>query len=66
MINAFSEDLEFRIQEGTVGTWKRVVDTSKDSPDDILERGREEPVRSLVYPVKSRSVVVLVGDGARR
>jgi hypothetical protein len=37
-----------------------VIDTSLPSPDDFLEPGREEAVKERVYPVKERSVVVLI------
>ena len=60
MINAYWEDLSFRIQDGEVGDWIRVVDTSKTSPLDLLETGSEDPVASPDYKVKARSVVVLL------
>jgi glycogen operon protein len=58
MINAFWEDLDFEIQEGT--GWKRVVDTSLPGLEDILEVGQEKPIESTQYRVKARSVVVLI------
>ena len=60
MINAYWEDLAFRIQEGAASDWMRVVDTSRPDPLDLLEIGTEEPVASLDYKVEARSVVVLV------
>ncbi|MBN1444392.1 MAG: glycogen-debranching protein, partial [Planctomycetes bacterium] len=59
MINSYSEDLIFGIQEGGVGDWKRVVDTSKESPDDILEEGKEIVLQTKRVRVKPRSIVVL-------
>jgi len=59
MINGGEHDLEFTIQEGHAEQWRRVVDTSLPSPDDICEPGSEMPLDSLRYLVKSRSVVVL-------
>jgi isoamylase len=59
MINAYWEDLTFTIQEGAAGEWRRVVDTSLDSPLDIAEPGAESPLDSLAYAVKARSVVML-------
>ncbi len=59
MINAYWEDLDFTIQEGQAAQWRRVVDTSLDTPADILEPGREERLSSLRYKVGARSVVVL-------
>jgi len=60
MINAYWEDLNFRIQEGGAKDWMRIVDTSKPSPLDLREIGSEEPLASLDYNVKARSVVVLL------
>jgi len=60
MINGYWEDLDFQIQEGTAAEWRRVFDTSLDSPLDFLEPGSERPLRSLHYRVAARSVVTLV------
>jgi len=62
MINAYSKALTFQIQEGTTKDWRRVIDTSRESPDDFLESGRESPLQSLHYPVPGRTVVTLVRD----
>jgi glycogen operon protein len=59
MINAFWEDVAFTIQEGRADEWRRVVDTSLASPEDIAEKGEGYPVSSLRYPAKARSIVVL-------
>jgi glycogen operon protein len=63
MINAFETDLGFIVQEGSARHWRRVVDTSLESPDDILEPGKEMSLASLSYPVRGHSVVVLVREG---
>jgi isoamylase len=60
MINAYWGDLNFQIQEGDVKDWMRVADTSMPSPFDLLETGKEQPLRSLNYGVKARSIVVLL------
>jgi isoamylase len=60
MINAYWENLSFQIQEGGVKDWMRVADTSMPSPFDLLEIGKEKPLRSLNYGVKARSIVVLL------
>lgn len=60
MINAYWEPLEFQIQEGTPGQWRRVVDTSLPSPGDICEPGSEPVVSTNQYTVQARSVVVLI------
>jgi len=57
MINAYWEDLTFRIQEGEASDWMRAVDTSQADP---LEIGDEEPLASLDYKVNARSVAVLL------
>ena len=60
MVNAFWEDLEFVVQEGTAEDWRRVIDTSRNSPEDISEPDRGESLSSIRYKVAARSVVVLV------
>ncbi len=60
MINAYWEDLEFIVQEGAVSEWQRIIDTALESPHDIAASGYEEPLQSLYYIVKARSVVVLI------
>ncbi len=60
MINAGREDLAFRIQEGGAGEWARVVDTARTSPADILSDDEAEPLESLDFAVRARSVVVLL------
>ncbi|MFH1820082.1 glycogen debranching protein [Thiobacillus sp.] len=62
MINAYWEELAFQIQEGTANAWRRVVDTSLESPFDILEPGNESPLQSLHYRVPARAIVVLLRD----
>ena len=42
MINAYWQDLKFRIQEGQASNWRRVIDTAKSSPLDLFEAGSEE------------------------
>jgi glycogen operon protein len=60
MINMDSEDVCFRIQHGNPNAWKRVVDTSLASPDDIAEPGLETRPDKPDYLVRSRSIVVLI------
>ena len=60
MINAYWEELTFQIQEGATNAWRRVVDTSLESPFDFLEPGNESPLQSLHYPVPGRAIVILV------
>jgi isoamylase len=60
MINAYWEDLTFTIQEGAAGEWRRVIDTSLESPEDFCAPGKEVQLTSPDYVVKARSIVVLV------
>ncbi len=39
--------------------WRRVVDTSRPSPDDIVESGSGPALEGESYPVPARSIVVL-------
>jgi glycogen operon protein len=58
MINAHWDPHTFTIHEP--GPWLRVVDTSRASPEDIVEPGNEQQLAAGVYPVGPRSVVVLI------
>ena len=60
MINSSSEALRFGIHEGTPGQWRRAIDTSCPSPDDVVDPGREQTVESNFYQVQPRSVVALI------
>ncbi len=60
MINAYWDNLDFTLQEGQPGQWKRVVDTSLASPFDFAAPGTEPKLTSSTYTVKARSVVVLL------
>ena len=59
MINACWKDLAFTIQKGSEVEWRRVVDTSLASPEDIVDGGKGFTISSLNYLVKARSIVVL-------
>jgi glycogen operon protein len=64
MINAHSEDMDFKIREVTPGEWLCVVDTALDSPDDIVEPGQDAGSVTGHYYVRARSVVVLAQSAA--
>ena len=64
MINGYREDLDFELQEGAPREWRRVIDTSRDSPLDFVESGDEASVDSPRYRVAARSVVVLTREPA--
>jgi len=60
MINAGPEDLTFTVQQGETADWRRVVDTARPSPSDILSDAEAEPLKSLSCTVRARSLVVLL------
>ena len=61
ILNAFWEPQAFELPAPPhKGTWLRVVDTSLDPPDDLVEPGTEVPIKSGVYQVGARSAVVLM------
>ena len=62
MLNAGAADVKFRVQEGSAAEWARVVDTAQPSPQDIVPEDQGVRLRSTVYRVRARSVVVLVRD----
>ncbi len=53
MVNAYTEDLHFIIQEGRASDWLRVVDTGFLPPDDFAEPGLEIRLQNLDYQVKA-------------
>ena len=59
MINGHWEDHSFTVSEGQASEWRRVVDTARPSPEDILEPGSEPTLETASYTVRARSVVVL-------
>jgi len=59
MINGHWEDRGFTIQDGQPSRWRRVVDTSEPTPEDIVEPGKERKLDAPSYAVRARSVVVL-------
>ncbi len=60
MLNMYWEDLDFEIPSIEGRKWYKVVDTALASPMDIVEPGEETVVSGNVFPVKDRSVVVLI------
>jgi len=58
MISNGVEKTRFRIQVGTPGEWKRVVDTAATSPLDFVEDPK--PMTSEYLDLEPRSIVVLV------
>ena len=60
MVNGYWEALDFTVPDGVAGEWRRVVDTGRESPDDIREPAQEAALVSPRYPAPPRSMVVLV------
>jgi glycogen operon protein len=71
ILNAYSEPLDFELPSigaEARGSWRRWIDTSLDSPNDIVPWPATPPVGSSTYRAQARSVVVLyanVGGGPR-
>jgi len=59
MVNSDAHEVRFEIQEGGVGDWLLVADTSLPSPLDFVEPPDRKGLVSAEYPVGGRSVVVL-------
>jgi len=59
MVNAWWNPLDFVLQEGNPGEWKRIIDTNLESPDDIVDFGTALALNSPTYRVEGRSIVVL-------
>jgi glycogen operon protein len=60
MMNAYWEPLEFELPDGGTDRWRRWIDTSLTSPEDIVPWQLAEPPQDPHrYRVASRSVVVL-------
>ncbi len=55
MINAFWHDLDFIVQEGAAEEWLRVIDTFRNTPEDISEPDRGEPVVDSLQSRRSLS-----------
>jgi glycogen operon protein len=59
MINGYWQDRSFTVPDCQASEWRRVVDTARPSPGDIVERGNEPTLEAASYTVRARSVVVL-------
>jgi glycogen operon protein len=61
MLNAYWDSLPFELPlPPSRGVWKRLVDTTLKSPDDLAEPGQEVAVPTGIYHVGPRSSVVLM------
>jgi isoamylase len=60
ILNAYWEALDFELPPaGGDGTWRRWIDTSLESPQDIVEWQTAPSMSGRSYPAGPRSVVVL-------
>ena len=62
ILNAYREPLAFELPavgDGEVSSWRRWIDTSLESPQDIVPWHAAPSVSGPVYPAGARSVVVL-------
>jgi glycogen operon protein len=65
ILNAFWEPLTFELPPGQGKprySWRRVIDTSLESPKDIREWEKAPKVRTATYKAQDRSVVVLITE----
>ena len=62
VVNAYWEPLGFEIPPPSEGhsAWRRIVDTSLDSPDDLCAWANAPAVQDSTYVVQPRSVVLLI------
>lgn len=65
ILNAYWEPLEFELPPAPGSPehgWRRVIDTDRDTGEDICQWEQAPMVNAPTYLVQSRSVVVLVAD----
>ncbi len=63
--NAFWQPLDFELPEIMRGpkNWRKLIDTSKDQPEDIFELSASPAVAQAVIRLEARSSVCLVSEG---
>ena len=64
ILNAYWQPLDFelpRLDNAAENPWRRWIDTALDSPHDIFEWAKAEPLHGYNYRAESRSVVMLYG-----
>jgi len=64
ILNAYWESLDFALPpiESDDHGWRRWIDTSLESPNDIVDWAQAPKISSQTYPAMSRSVVVLISN----
>jgi glycogen operon protein len=63
ILNAYWEPLEFELPKLANEAWRRWIDTSLDSPSDIVPWEQAPRVNDNTYRVADRSVVMLYTSG---
>jgi glycogen operon protein len=68
ILNAYWEVLEFELPTPPRGSdgWRRIVDTTLESPQDFCERAEAQIISDCVYMAQPRSVVVLAAEVLRK
>jgi glycogen operon protein len=64
IFNAYWEPLEFELPDGNRGPWKRTIDTSLESPNDIVPWSDAPIVPGFKYVAGPRSVVSLYTEAS--
>jgi isoamylase len=59
--NSYHESLDFELPKSTIG-WRRWIDTSLPSPDDIVGWDEAAPIAGTHYRVSERTVVMLLAE----
>ncbi|MBS1212941.1 MAG: isoamylase [Proteobacteria bacterium] len=64
IFNAYTEPLDFELpSEGlSPGAWHRWIDTSRESPGDIVDLSDASPVPDFIYRTEAHTVAVLVAS----
>ena len=64
IFNGYWEPLDFELPAVGIrnGGWRRWIDTSVESPDDIVDWQTARPIARFSYRTEARSVVVLFAD----
>jgi glycogen operon protein len=65
ILNAYWEPLKFELPRLEGRAWRRWIDTSLDTPDDIVPWHEAPAVSGNAYRAGARSVVILLGDARR-
>jgi glycogen operon protein len=69
IFNAYWDPLDFELPDSANGRqvkWRRWIDTSLDSPDDIVEWRDAPPIAGYLYHIESRTVAVLIANSEMR